>query len=514
VGGADADSRPDEPVLRVRGVVKSFPGVRALDGVDLDLRAGEVLAVVGENGAGKSTLMKILAGVERADAGTMRLHDRLLAPRSVHDAIEAGVALMHQELNLAGNLDITSNICLGREPRRWGLIDRAAARATARRALDAVGLDEPPERRVDELTIGHRQLVEIAKALSIDARILIMDEPTSSLSASETERLFGVVRQLRARGVGVIYISHRLAEVEAIADRVVVLRDGRVSGRLEPDELGPGMRETIVRHMIGRDLAGSVRARSIAPGAVRLAVRGLRTRRHPAAVVDLDVRAGEMVGLAGLVGAGRTELLAAIFGADPPLAGTVSVDGRATAIRAPAHAIARGLGLVPEDRQLHGLFVEESVRRNLGLTELARHARAGFVDRARERTTSARLIERLRIRATSDHQVTGTLSGGNQQKVVLGKWLALEPGVLVLDEPTRGVDVGARAEIYALMERMVADGVAILFASSDLEEIIALSDRVLVMRDGAVTGELPRDGLDEEAIMRLATSSDETEDAA
>lgn len=493
----------DHPLLEVRGMTKSFPGVRALDGVDFDLHSGEVLAVVGENGAGKSTLMKILAGVEQADAGSMRVNGQVLTPRSVHDAIEAGVALIHQDLNLAGNLDIASNICLGREPRKFGLIDRRAVAATARRSLEAVGLDEPTDRRVDDLSIGRRQLVEIAKALSVDARVLIMDEPTSSLSLHETEQLFTVVRQLRAQGVGIIYISHRLAEVEDIADRVMILRDGRVSGRIDQGKIS---RQTMVQHMIGRALAGYGRQQRFPLGRTRLEVHGLRTTRHPTMSVDLHLRASEIVGIAGLVGAGRTELLESIFGIVPPIQGSIKIDGCDVTIDSPRDAIAAGLALVPEDRQLHGLILDQTLRSNLGLAELIRHARKGFVNRRRERFTSTRMVERLRIGAFGDRQITSTLSGGNQQKVSLGKWLALEGGILLLDEPTRGVDVGARAEIYRIMEEMAGRGVSILFASSDLEEIIAMSDRVLVMRDGAITGELAGTERDEEKIMRLATT--------
>ena len=491
----------DHPLLAVRGIEKSFPGVRALAGVDLDLRAGEVLAVVGENGAGKSTLMKILAGVERADAGSIRLNDRVVAPRTVHEAIEAGVALIHQELNLAGNLDIASNICLGREPHKLGLIDRTAVRATARRSLDAVGLDEPPERRVDELAIGHRQLVEIAKAISIEARVLIMDEPTSSLTLGETERLFAVVRQLRDRGVGIIYISHRLAEVERIADRVVVLRDGRVSARLDRGAID---RETMVHHMIGRALSGYARQQRPAAARLRLEIKDFRTTAHPAATANLHVRAGEIVGIAGLVGAGRTELLESIFGIAPPRAGTVLVDGRRVLIRTPRDAIRRGLALVPEDRLLHGLIVEQTLRHNLGLAGLARHARAGFVDRGHERDTSRRMIEQLHIRAASDRQIIGTLSGGNQQKVALARLLHHDVDILCLDEPTRGVDVTSKSEIYQLMAKLVSEGKSILMVSSYLPELLGVCDRIAVMYRGELKECRPVSEWDEHRLLTAA----------
>lgn len=493
-------SEAEPALLGARAIDKSFAGVHALRGVSLHVQAGEVLGVIGENGAGKSTLMKILAGVQQADAGQITFAGKPLTLRSVQDAIDAGIVLIHQELNLAGNLDIGANIRLGQEPRRFGMIDHRAIRRDARAQLAKVGLDVDPDRRVDELPIGKRQLVEIAKALSVDARVLIMDEPTSSLSVTETRRLFEVITSLKQRGVGIIYISHRLAEVEAIADRVIVLRDGRRAGELARDEID---HDAMVRLMIGRDLDRFYARSPVTPGDVVLEVDQLRIDHAPQHALSLSVRAGEIVGLAGLVGAGRTELLEAIFGLRRSVAGSVNVGGRPASITTPIDGVRAGLALVPEDRQTHGLLLEDPVRDNLTLCELGR--RGAWRRSGAERALAASLIRQLAIRTDGDTQIANTLSGGNQQKLVVGKWLAVAPRVLLLDEPTRGVDIGAKAEIYRIMEQLVAEGLGILFASSDLEEVLGMADRVIVMRQGAITGELSRDDLTEESIMQLAT---------
>jgi ribose transport system ATP-binding protein len=492
----------DSSLLRAQGIEKSFAGVRALGGVGLHVEAGEVLAVIGENGAGKSTLMKILAGVEQQDAGELSLDASRIRFRTALDALHAGIALIHQELNLAGNLDVGANIWLGHEPRRWSMIDHGQIRRRSIELLERVGLDVDPGVLVDELTVGRRQLVEIAKALSHSARVLIMDEPTSSLTVQEARRLFEVIRSLKAKGVAIIYISHRLAEVDEIADRVLVLRDGLVAGHLDRTEIS---HDAMVRLMIGRDLSRFYARQATAPGEPVLELRGVRTPAFPAAHNDVCVRAGEIVGLAGLVGAGRTELLEAVFGLTQMLAGEVRIRGRAVDMRSVRDAVDAGLALVPEDRQAHGLLLEDPIGDNLSLTDLARVNRCGLRHPKREHAVARNAIKELDIRTSSERQPVQTLSGGNQQKVVLGKWLGVEPRVLLLDEPTRGVDVGAKAEIYRIMERLAADGLGILFASSDLEEILGMADRVLVMKDGAITGELSRDEMSEEAIMRLAT---------
>ncbi len=495
------------PLLEVRRLTKSFPGVRALKGVSLALGAGQVLAVIGENGAGKSTLMKILAGVQRADSGEVMLDGRPVELRNVHDALRAGIALIHQELNLADNLDVAANIFLGREPLKRGLMDTGRMRREARVFLEAVGLEVDPATLVGALTIGHQQLVEIAKALSVSARVLIMDEPTSSLSAHEAENLFRVIRELRGRGVSIVYVSHRLGEVKALADRVTVLRDGENAGDLEREAID---HSRMVKLMVGRDLSQFYPHVPRRPGEVVLEVDGLRSRAHPRHAVRFSLRAGEIVGMAGLVGAGRTELLEALFGVEPAVGGVMRLGGRELAPRTPREAIAAGLALVPEDRKRQGVILEMAVRENLYLARLRRDQRFGFFSWSQMARTSLEMVCALRIKTPHDRQFVQFLSGGNQQKVVLGKWLAMKPKVLLMDEPTRGVDIGAKQEIYRLMEELADEGVAVLFVSSEMEEVLGMSDRALVLHEGRLAGELRREDLSEEAVMQLATGGERT----
>jgi ribose transport system ATP-binding protein len=489
-------------LLEVSGVGKSFPGVRALHDVSFSVGAGEVVAVLGENGAGKSTLMKILAGVQMPDTGTIRLEGTPVQIRSVEEGLSLGIALIHQELNLATNLSIGANLFLGREPVKRGLIDEREITRRSRKLLERVGLDLDPATLVGDLSIGRQQLVEIAKALSTNARILIMDEPTSSLSQGETERLFEVVKDLRQNGVSILYISHRLGEVVELADRVVVLRDGENAGDLARGEI---THDRMVSLMVGRDLAQFYAHEPHPPGEVVLSVSGLRTQAHPTHGIDFELRAGEIVGMAGLVGAGRTELLETLFGITPALGGTVIVEGVPRTLVNPRAAIAARMALVPEDRKQQGLILEMAVADNISLASISRDQRAGFLNFAAERRLTEEMTERMRIKTPSSRQIVRFLSGGNQQKVVLGKWLAMKPRILFLDEPTRGIDIGAKREIYALMEDLAKQGVAILFVSSELEEVIGMSDRALVMHEGRLAGELKREELGEEAIMRLAT---------
>ncbi len=484
------------PRLAARGIGKRFPGVRALEGVDLEVGAGEVVAVLGENGAGKSTLMKILAGVQPADDGELSVEGRAVRFASVRDAERLGVVLIHQELSLCDNLSISASIFLGREPRRGLFVDERAIAVGARRALERLGVGLDPASLIADLSLAQRQLVEIARAIAIDARVVIMDE-----------RLFEVVDDLRRDGVAVLYISHRLAEIERLADRVVVLRDGEVVGELAGAEIE---RTAMVRLMVGRDLGQFFHRSAHEPGEIALHVEGLRTRAFPQSAVDLVVRRGEVVGLAGLVGAGRTELLHAIAGVESGRGGSVRVAGGSVALpRHPREAIRAGIVLVPEDRKAHGALLDLDVRQNISLGRLQADARFGFVDRRKEAELAREKIAELGIRTPSDRQRVRFLSGGNQQKVVLARWLATEPAVLLLDEPTRGVDVGAKAEIYALLDDLARRGVAILFASSELDEVMGLSDRVLVLRDGSIQGELSGDACTEEAIMQLATAATE-----
>lgn len=478
------------PLVEARGIGKRFPGVRALDGVSLHVRAGEVLALVGENGAGKSTLLKILAGVQSPDEGDILVDGRPVSFRGVEDALRQGIALIHQELNLCDNLDLAGNIFLGREPRFVGWLRRHCMLRESEKWLRMVGLDLPSDTPLAGLPIGRKQLVEIAKALSTNCRLLIMDEPTSSLSTRETETLFGVVDELRRRGVAVIWISHRLGEVKRLADRVTVLRDGRNAGDIT--NRGEIDHDRMIRMMVGRDIDRLARRPSHPPGEVALAVRGLRTMAHPSEAIDLEVRSGEIVGIAGLVGAGRTEFIETLFGITPPVAGSVEVDGRRVFLRSPVDAIHARLALVPEDRKTCGLILELAVRENLSLAAIRRSSRAGFIDGAWERQLAAESIRALGIKTPGDRQVVQFLSGGNQQKVVLGKWLAMRPRVLLLDEPTRGIDVGAKAEIYDLVHRLAGSGTAVLFVSSEMEEVLSLSDRAVVMHEGRLAGVLSR----------------------
>ncbi len=491
------------PLLEVRQVSKRFPGVIALNGVSLSLGVGEVVAVIGENGAGKSTLMKILAGVQVPDEGDVYVDGKRVVIGSVQAALDLGIALIHQELNLSDNLDVGSNIFLGREPRKFGLIDKKRIDRESSQQLQRVGLDVSPRTIVSRLPIGHQQMVEIAKALSVNARVLIMDEPTSSLSQRETEAMFKVVKDLRDKGVSIVYISHRLGEVHELADRVVVLRDGANAGDLKRDEIA---HDRMVRMMVGRDVSEFYERLPHEPGEPQLEVDKLVVPAHPKHELSFSVRRGEIVGLAGLVGAGRTEMLRVLFGIDAPLGGAIRIAGKAVELTSTVDAIEAGIALVPEDRKLHGVVIEMSVRENIGLAGLRRNQRAaGFLNHATEQRDTAGMIDKLNIKTPNAEQIVQFLSGGNQQKVVLGKWLSLEPRVLLLDEPTRGIDVGAKEEIYRLMERLAQDGVAILFASSEMEEILGMSDRTLVMHEGRIAGELNRDELTEEAVMQLAT---------
>ncbi len=495
-----------KPLLEVTGIGKSFPGVRALNEVGFEVGPGECVALLGENGAGKSTLMKILAGVQEPDEGTIRVDGSDVRVRSVEEGLSLGIALIHQELNLATNLTVGANIFLGREPIKGGLIDEATIEAESQQYLQQVGLEVPATTLVGDLTIGRQQLVEIAKALATNAKLLIMDEPTSSLSQKETARLFEVVKKLKSDGVSVVYISHRLSEVIELADRVVVLRDGENAGEIEKAEI---THDRMVSMMVGRELSQFYAHEPYAKGEVLLSVEGVRTPAHPGHSISFSLKAGEIVGLGGLVGSGRTELLETLFGITPALAGKIEIDGRSESLQNPREAIAAGIALVPEDRKQQGLIIDMAVADNLSLASVGRDQKRGFLNYDAERDISAEMMDRMRIKTPSDRQIVRFLSGGNQQKVVLGKWLAMKPKVLLLDEPTRGIDIGAKQEIYALMEELAAQGVAILFVSSEMEEILGMSDRALVMHEGQLSGELQRDELSEEAVMKLATSVSE-----
>ncbi len=495
-----------EPFLQLLGIGKTYPGVTALADVDLVVAPGEVVGLIGENGAGKSTLMKVLGGVVAPNSGRIVIDGQNHDALTVGQSLAAGIAFVHQELNLFDNLDVAANIFIGREPRTGilKLIDRKRLHEAVRPLLERLKVDFTAETQVATLSIAQRQMVEIAKALSIDARLIIMDEPTSSLTVSETERLLGVIAELKAEGVAVIYITHRLNEVKACADRVVCLRDGVVAGALARGEIE---HEAMIRLMIGRDLKALYTPPGRSP-ATGLEVTGLRTILFPDREVDLAVRRGEILGLAGLIGSGRTELARALFGIDPPVAGTIRLDGKAITVGSPRHAIAQGIYLVPEDRKRSGVILEFPVRVNVTLADLLDHAKAWLISESRETATAERQQQRLNIRAPSVESEVITLSGGNQQKVVLAKWLAMRPSVVIFDEPTRGIDVGAKSEIYAILRELADAGVAILMISSDMEEVIGVSDRIAVMHEGRISGILDSRGSFTEAnVLELAVNS-------
>jgi ribose transport system ATP-binding protein len=488
----------------MKSITRVFPGVKALDSVNLLVGNGEIVALIGENGAGKSTLMRILGGILQPDSGTISIAGAVTAIPSVRDAIDLGIAFIHQELNLLDNLDVAGNVYLGREPTSAGflrLVDRRKMEADTRVYLDRLGVAISPKAPVRSLSIAQRQLVEIAKALSLDARVLIMDEPTSSLTLTETDRLLAVARDLRTQGVTIIYISHRMSEIQEIADRVVVLRDGKNAGELEREQID---HSRMVSMMVGRDLE-----HLYAPGGEQkrepcFQVSGLRTTRYPRRTVSFTVNQGEIFCFAGLVGAGRSEMAQAIFGVDDRIAGEFTLAGTGIAISRPADAIAHGIYLVPEDRRKAGLVLGMTIRENITLPALSRYSVAGLLNSAAERRAAVDIYTRLRVKAPSIEARVANLSGGNQQKVVLAKWMSLGPKVLIFDEPTRGIDVGAKAEIYHLMRELANRGVAIIVISSDMEEVLGISDRVAVMHEGIITGTLDRTDCTEEAIMRLA----------
>ncbi len=494
----------EKPLLEMRGIEKSFPGVKALDKVDLTVYPGEVVALIGENGAGKSTLMNILGGVLQADAGTIRIEGQIVHIKNVSDAINLGIGFIHQELNVLDNLSIAGNIFLGREPTWLGplkLINRRRMRTETEPYLQQLGLNLSPDSVLSQMSIAQQQMVEVAKALSLNARLLIMDEPTSSLTLSETKRLFEVIRRLRSNGVSIIYISHRLAEVEDCADRVVGLRDGANVGSLERDRI---THDNMVRLMIGRKLEDFFVSPRAQARDNYFCVRDLATKRYPKQKITFESSRGEILGFAGLVGAGRTEMAHAIFGVDTSAGGSVSLAGKKIQIRCAGDAIENGIYLVPEDRRKSGLVADMTFRENITLPDLKRYAALGLIRRGLETGVAEKQSEKLKIKLSSVETPVKNLSGGNQQKVVLAKWLALKPKVIIFDEPTRGIDVGTKAEIYHLMRGLADKGVVIVMISSDMEEILGVSDRIAVMHEGRITGILTRDKFEEEAIMRLA----------
>lgn len=490
------------PLLAASKIVVDFPGVRALDGVDFDLLAGEVHALMGENGAGKSTLIRVFTGLQRVDSGSIALVGAPIAPRSPREAEDAGIRAVFQEIDLVPTLSIAENVTLGREPTRFGFVDRAAARRRAASALARLRVDVDVDRTLGACSIATQQLAAIARALDATCRVLILDEPTSSLDADETERLFAVLRELRAQGIGIVFITHFLDHVERIADRVTVLRNGARVGTWPARELS---RTALVEAMTGRAIAPTAGAASgnaprVDEGVPRLSVERI-ARRHAIAPTSFTMLGGDALGLAGLLGSGRSELVRLVFGADAADAGRVRVDGVVVPPGSVRAAIAAGLALCPEDRKHDGLVLESSVLENIVLALQARRGALRPIPRATQAQLAAHWIERLRIKTPSHDTPVGRLSGGNQQKVLLARWLALAPKVLLLDEPTRGIDVGAKAEILQLVTDLRREGLAVVFVSAEIDEVVRVCDRVLVLRDHAVVTQLDGAAVTEPAIL-------------
>jgi ribose transport system ATP-binding protein len=496
----------------MEGVSKRFPGVVALDHVSLNVGTGEIVALIGENGAGKSTLMKILGGAVTRDEGTIKINGEPVEIRLPREASALGIEFIHQELSVLDNLDVGANIFLRREPTFAGplkLIDRKRIYRESDEILNRLGVGVSSRTPLSQLSIAQQQLVEIARAISTGARIIIMDEPTSSLTLSETRRLLELVKDLKAQNVSIIYISHRMHEVEEIADRAVVLRDGKNAGEIQGNEI---THERMVRMMVGRDLKDFFKGAPGNGGRPKsdggFEVRRLRTLRYPNHRLAFNVGKGEVLGFAGLVGAGRSEVARAIFGVEEALETEVALNGKDLSIRDPQDAISHGIYLVPEDRRLSGLIVDFNVRENISLPNLESYSSGKIINRAKETKAALEACKAINIKTPTPEMRAANLSGGNQQKVVLAKWLTFAPRVLIFDEPTRGIDVGAKAEIYQLIRNLAAEGVSVIVISSEMEEVLGISDRIAVMHEGRLTGILERSQFSEEAVMRLATGTE------
>ena len=492
------------PILEMKGITKRFPGVLALDHVDLTVYPGQVLALVGENGAGKSTLMKVLSGVHQMDEGEILMEGKPVKIGNPLASQLMGISIIYQELSVLDNMNIAENIFLGREKRSGRVfVDKKQMHAEARKLLDEVGLDVDTHTMAGELSTAQKQMIEVAKALSFNSKIIIMDEPTSSLTETETDILFGIIRKLREKGVAIVFISHKLAEIFAITDEVAILRDGVSAGRMMTE----GCTENdIIKAMVGRDV-DDLYAKQAAPiGDVVLEVKNLNTKGF-LKDINFELRAGEILGFAGLVGAGRSEVMRAVFGIDPKESGEIYIKGKKVDIKNPRDAMLQGIGFVPEDRKLQGLVLGMSVGKNTTLAALKAVAnKAGFINHKQEKEMADKFVKALEVKTPSNDQLVKNLSGGNQQKVVIAKWLANNPDILILDEPTRGIDVGAKKEIHQLMSDLANQGVAIIMISSELPEVLGMSDRVIVMHEGHIKGQLSREEADQVSIMKMAVS--------
>jgi len=491
--------------LEATGISKSFGAAKVLSDVSLSLTHGEVVSLIGENGAGKSTLAKILCGIVSPDTGTLTLNGEPVVFSHPREALAARIGIVHQELNLAENLTIAENFLLGHEPTKFGALDRGKMDSITRVGLARLGLSLDPNRLVATLSTAQRQMVEIARALSFEARLLIFDEPTSSLSEEDSRTLLQLIKKLKAEGISILYVSHRLPEVQDISDRIVALRDGRNSGEASAPNIS---RDVLITMIVGREISDIYGHKARQHGAEALRLENLQASEHHTPT-SFAVHRGEIVGIAGLVGSGRSELLEAIFGITTPLTGSLFLNGSEIAVRSPQVAWDNGLALVPESRKEQGVILESSIRENITLSDRKQKSPLSLRDLIAERSASESCISSLRIRCTSGEQLTKNLSGGNQQKVVIGRCLAASPSVLLLDEPTRGVDVGARREIYSILFQLAEQGMAILFVSSELEEVLGIADRVFVMSDGEIKGELSRAEASEHAIMCLASTHEQ-----
>lgn len=493
----------NEIIVSMENICKSFPGVKALDHVNFELRSGEVMALLGENGAGKSTLMKVLSGVYTRDEGSLKIFDKEYGDLTPKQAQEAGVAIIHQELNMCRHLSVAENMFLGREISRGLSLNNAKMEAEAKRILDDLKIDINPKQTVGDLPVSKQQMVEIAKALSINAKILIMDEPTSSLTAREIEDLFRIIKKLKVEGKGIVYISHRLEELQHIVDRVTIMRDGQYITSMEFDSVNM---EQIISFMVGREIKEKFPRVECEKGKKVFEVKNLNAGKM-VRDISFSVYEGEIVGFAGLMGAGRTETTRAIFGVDPKESGEIYVDDKEVEIRCPMDAIRNGVVLAPEDRKKDGLCTKLSIRHNLALPNLDIVCnKLGVINNIKETQLCDKAVEELRIKTPGIDVDSGNLSGGNQQKVVVGKWLARDSRVVIFDEPTRGIDVGAKVEIYNLMNELKKQGIAVMFVSSEMPEVMGIADRIIVMCDGRITGEVMAKDTTQSEILTLATA--------